>query len=108
LRYVALCPPQFNGSIISCERVSLADGVGDPHFWTMQFKIVGQHEHRAVVGGSTFLCVRHDTKTDNGLSITWTALRDNTVLKSDCRTLNEAKNVCRAAAAENSVSSGSG
>ena len=72
----------------------------------MQFRIVGQHVHRAVVGGSTYSCTRQDTKTDGGLSIAWTAMKDNAVLKSDCRTLNEAKNVCRAAAAEESVSAG--
>ena len=76
------------------------------HFWKMQFKIVGQHEHRAVVGGATFSCVRRDTKTDAGLLISWTASRNNVVLKNDCRTLNEAKNVCRAAAAENQSAPG--
>ena len=72
----------------------------------MQFKIVGQHEHRAVVGDTIFSCVRHDTKTDAGLLISWIASRNNVVLKNDCRTLNEAKNVCRAAATENQSAPG--
>lgn len=66
----------------------------------MQFKIVGAHQHRAVVGPSTFLCLRRDTTTDAGLVIAWIASRNNTVLKDNCRTLNEAKNLCRQASAE--------
>jgi hypothetical protein len=66
----------------------------------MQFRIVGPHQHRAVVGSSTFVCIRRDSTTDGRLVITWVACRNDAVLKDDCRTLNEAKNLCRAASAE--------
>jgi hypothetical protein len=68
--------------------------------WWMQFRIVGAHQHRAVVGPSTFVCVRRDVATDAGRVITWIACRNDAVLKDDCRTLNEAKNLCRRASAE--------
>ena len=66
----------------------------------MQFRIVGTNQHRAVVGGSTYLCVRRDTASDKGISMLWIACRNDTVLKDNCRTLNEAKNLCRQVAAE--------
>lgn len=66
----------------------------------VQFRIVGAHQHRAVVGPSTFVCLRRDTVTDEKLVVFWIAARNETVLKDDCRTLNEAKNLCRRALAE--------
>lgn len=66
----------------------------------MQFRIVGAHQHRAFVGSNTFVCIRRDAATDAGLAISWIASRNNAVLKDDCRTLNEAKNLCRRALAE--------
>lgn len=69
----------------------------------MQFRIVGPHQHRAVVGPTVFLCVRHDVVTDAGRVISWIASRNGTVLKDDCRTLNESKNLCRRAWAEESL-----
>lgn len=66
----------------------------------MQFRIVGTNQHRAVVGPDTFLCVRRDTATDRGVSMLWLACRNDVVLKDNCRTLNEAKNLCRQALAE--------
>ena len=64
----------------------------------MQFRIVGNHLHRAVLEGSEYSCVRESTATDAGLVIRWSAWKDSVVLKNDCRTLNEAKNLCRSAA----------
>jgi hypothetical protein len=61
----------------------------------MQFRIAGEHQHVAVVGAHTFSCIRRAETTPQGLMITWTAYKDSAVLKSDCRTLNEAKNLCR-------------
>jgi hypothetical protein len=69
----------------------------------MQFHIIGPHEHRAVVGPTTFLCIRRDVVTEDKRVIAWLACRNNTVLKDDCRTLNEAKNLCRRTLAEESV-----
>ena len=66
----------------------------------MQFRIVGANQHRAVVAPSTFVCVRRDTTTDAGVVMRWIASRNEIVLKDDCRTLNEAKNLCRQVAAE--------
>ena len=66
----------------------------------MQFRIVGMNQHRAVVGATTYLCVRRDTASDKGLSMLWIACRNDTVLKDNCRTLNEAKNLCRQVSAE--------
>jgi hypothetical protein len=66
----------------------------------MQFRIVGAHQHRAVVGPSTFLCVgRHSANATNVVML-WIACRTEAVLKDDCRTLNEAKNLCRQVSAE--------
>lgn len=64
----------------------------------MQFRIVGQHQHRAVVGQSEYLCIRQSIATDAGVTLAWTVLKDGAPLKTDCRTLNEAKQLCRAAA----------
>jgi hypothetical protein len=69
----------------------------------MQFKIVGTNQHRAVFGPTTFLCVRRDTTSDAGVSMLWIASRNNAVLKDDCRTLNEAKNLCRQVSAEEAL-----
>ena len=66
----------------------------------MQFRIVGAHEHRAVVGPNTFVCLRREVATDARLVISWSASRNEAVLKDDCRTLNEAKNLCRQALGE--------
>jgi hypothetical protein len=66
----------------------------------MQFRIVGAHQHRAVVGSSTFVCIRRDATKDAGPVILWVASRNDVVLKDDCRTLNEAKNLCRQTVAE--------
>jgi hypothetical protein len=66
----------------------------------MLFRIVAPHTHRAVLSAGTFTCVRIATPTDEGLSIAWEVYRGDTLLKGDCRTLNEAKKLCR------SVSSG--
>ena len=65
----------------------------------MQFRIVGVHIHQAVVQGCTFTCMRQHTTTDSVVTVTWAASKGSTILKSDCRTLNEAKNLWRAAAA---------
>jgi hypothetical protein len=66
----------------------------------MQFRIVGPHQHKAVVGDSTFLCVRRDKAQATGVAVLWLASRNEAVLKDDCRTLNEAKNLCRQVSAE--------
>jgi hypothetical protein len=66
----------------------------------MQFRIVGPNQHRAVVGPSVYLCARRDTNSEKGLTFLWLACRNEVVLKDDCRTLNEAKNHCRQALAE--------
>jgi hypothetical protein len=66
----------------------------------MQFKIVGTHQHRAVVGTSTFLCVGRHTPSDAAIVMLWIVCRNDAVLKDDCRTLNEAKNLCRQVSAE--------
>jgi hypothetical protein len=66
----------------------------------MQFRIVGAHQHRAVVGSNTFVCIRRNATTEAGPVILWVASRNDAVLKDDCRTLNEAKNLCRRASAE--------
>jgi hypothetical protein len=71
--------------------------------FVMQFRIVGTHQHRAVVGSSTFLCLRRDTASESGLRSLWIASRNNSVLKDECRTLNEAKNLCRQVAAEEAL-----
>jgi hypothetical protein len=69
----------------------------------MHFRIIGAHQHRAVVGPDTFVCVRRDAATDAGPVICWIASRNDAVLKGDCRTLNEAKKLCRQASAEQLV-----
>ncbi len=70
-----------------------------PRKATMLFRIVGEHEHQSVVDGHTFRCTRQSTMTETGRFLRWSAFRDGALLKSDCRTLNEAKQLCRAAAA---------
>jgi hypothetical protein len=67
---------------------------------SMLFRIVGAHRHRAIMNGHTFWCERATTKTDTGLLVRWSALQGNLILKADCRTLNEAKNLCRVKAAD--------
>ena len=69
----------------------------------MQFRIVGVDQHRAVVGPNTYICVRRDKTIESGVFPRWVACRNNTVLKEDCRTLNEAKNICRQALAEEAI-----
>lgn len=72
----------------------------------MPFRVAGA-QHRAVVGDVTYGCVREVIATDAGHSIRWSAYRNDELLKRECRTLNEAKNVCRAAEdARHSVSPG--
>jgi hypothetical protein len=65
------------------------------------FRILGAHQHYAVTAAGTFGCTRLSTVTATGMSIRWLASKNDTVLKDDCRTLNEAKNVCREAASQN-------
>jgi hypothetical protein len=72
----------------------------------MQFRIVATHQHRAVVGANTFLCVRRDMVNDASGGIRWIACRNGTVLNDDCRTLNQAKNLCRQVLAELSLVGG--
>jgi hypothetical protein len=67
---------------------------------SMLFRIVEPHRHRAILGDRIFWCERATTKTEMGLSVRWSALQGDLVLKSDCRTLNEAKNLCRIKAAD--------
>jgi hypothetical protein len=64
----------------------------------MLFRIVGPHQHRAVLGKRIFSCERETITTDEKLSTLWSAFDGKTLLKGDCRTLNEAKNLCRGAA----------
>lgn len=44
-----------------------------------------------------FVCVRSAKETDDGVVISWAAYREKALLKGDCRTLNEAKALCRGA-----------
>jgi hypothetical protein len=64
------------------------------------FRIVGPHLHRAAAGGHVFTCAREATATEAGLSIRWLVFQNETLLKNDCRTLNDAKKLCRIAANE--------
>jgi hypothetical protein len=64
------------------------------------FRILGPHQHYAVTAAGTFGCTRLSTVTENGLAVRWLASKNDAVLKDDCRTLNEAKNVCREAASQ--------
>jgi hypothetical protein len=66
----------------------------------MLFRIVAPHTHRAFAGGETFTCFRRTAKEPSGLQITWAAYRGEVLLKNDCRTLNEAKRLCRDIGAE--------
>jgi hypothetical protein len=63
----------------------------------MMFRIVAPHTHRAFMGTDTVTCIRKAVTTEAGLEISWAAYRGDQLLKGDCRTLNEAKNVCRSA-----------
>ncbi len=72
----------------------------------MLFRIVGPHHHQAVTGGHTFSCIRSDTTSDAGLVIRWAVSRNGVQLKADCRTLNEAKGLCRASAAADAAALG--
>ncbi len=65
----------------------------------MRFHIAGPHDHQAVVAGNTYSCVRTDTRTETGVVITWTVRKNGIVIKSDHRTLNDAKKHCREDAA---------
>jgi len=79
------------------------DPAGEPptavreHWFRMPFRIVGPDRHQSVAGGRTFTCVRECTTSDAGIAIRWAAFNDDLLLKADCRTLNEAKNICRSA-----------
>jgi hypothetical protein len=66
----------------------------------MLFRIVAPHEHRAIVGHRIFWCTRQAVTTEAGLATSWSAFEGKILLAADCRTLNEAKNRCRAAAKE--------
>lgn len=68
-----------------------------PKIGAMLFAIVGPHQHKAVVSGRVFRCVREAAIVNDVLSIRWSAFAGEALLKSDCRTLNEAKRLCRAA-----------
>ena len=65
----------------------------------MQFRITAPHHHQAVRSGSTFSCTLKRVATPTGLAISWCVRRNDQILKDDCRTLNEAKNLCRATGA---------
>lgn len=65
----------------------------------MLFKIVGPHQHRAVLGQRVFWCERESTVADGKLTVRWSAFEGKALLKCDCRTLNAAKNLCRRIAA---------
>lgn len=69
----------------------------------MQFRVVGADQHRAVVGAVTYLCVCREIIVNTEWVLRWAACRNEVVLKDDCRTLNEAKNLCRAVAAEETL-----
>ncbi len=43
---------------------------------------------------------------DQRLEVTWSAYHGEQLLKDDCRTLNEAKNVCRKARSPNDLARG--
>jgi hypothetical protein len=62
----------------------------------MLFRIIAPHTHKAIIGKDTFVCLRALSEPD--LAVSWSAAKNDVVLKSDCRTLNEAKKVCREAA----------
>jgi hypothetical protein len=66
----------------------------------MLFKIVGPHRHRAVLGSREFWCERETTTADGRLSIRWSAFDGKILLQRDCRTLNDAKKLCRAIAGD--------
>ena len=63
----------------------------------MHFRMVGHDQHRAMVDGTTFSCTRESITTEAVVTYRWSAFKDTTLLKGDCRTLNEAKIWCRAA-----------
>lgn len=69
----------------------------------MLFKIVGLHRHRAVFGNREFWCERETTTGDGRLSIRWSAFDGKILLQRDCRTLNDAKKLCRATASSDLV-----
>jgi hypothetical protein len=49
-----------------------------------------------MIGSDTFVCLR--ARSESALAVSWSASKNDVVLKNDCRTLNEAKKVCRLAA----------
>ena len=69
----------------------------------MLFKIVGPHRHRAVLGNREFWCERETTVSEGRLSIRWSAFDGKSLLQRDCRTLNDAKKLCRATASNDPV-----
>jgi hypothetical protein len=68
----------------------------------MRFRIVAIHTHQAEEAGITFTCLRRATPSEAGLHIAWEVYRGQELLKADCRTLNEAKTLCRTTAANGS------
>lgn len=68
----------------------------------MLFKMVGPHRHRAMLGNRVFWCERETTMGDGRLSIRWSAFDGKILLQRDCRTLNDAKKLCRAIAGDDS------
>lgn len=61
----------------------------------MMFRLTGTHTHQTEVGGEVFTCLRKDIPRESGFDITWWVYRGDVLLKNDCRTLNEAKRLCR-------------
>lgn len=72
----------------------------------MLFRIIAPHTHQASSGGETFTCYRKAVMVDQRLEVTWSAYHGEQLLKDDCRTLNEAKNVCRKARSPNDLARG--
>lgn len=64
----------------------------------MLFRIIGAHIHRAELRGEAFTCVGKITMIGERAVILWSVYRGDALLKDDCRTLNEAKKLCREAA----------
>src|SRR5204862_376809 len=84
----------------SSDSMSAAPGLPAPagKRVALPFRILGHDRHVAVAGGVTFSCTRETITMDTKISHLWSVLKDGVLLQSGCRTLNEAKNVCRAAA----------
>lgn len=65
----------------------------------MLFRIVAPHTHQARAAAGVFTCLRVLTAGELHPQISWSVYLGEVVLKTDCRTLNEAKQVCRREAA---------